>query len=68
MSDSSERLTELELRYMEQTDLIEKLNEELLAVNGTVQTLHKRVDRLERQLQEVLHAVDKPVSERPPHY
>ena len=67
MTDT-ERLTELELRYMEQTDLIEQLNGELLAVNTEVQTLNKRVQRLERQLEEVLNAVELPANEKPPHY
>lgn len=68
MAADDQRLTELELRYMEQTDLIEKLNTELVTVNTEVQTLTQRLGRLERQLEDVLRVVDLPVNERPPHY
>ena len=68
MSDAEQRLIELELRYMEQTDVIEKLNTELVAVNTEVQTLTQRLGRLERQLEDVLRVVDLPVNEKPPHY
>ena len=68
MSDTEQRLTELELRYMQQTDLIEQLNAELLAVNTQVQGLDKRVDRLERQLEDLLKALERPAVDKPPHY
>lgn len=65
MSDT--RLTELELKYMEQSDLVEQLNQELISANGRVGVLEKRVQRMERQLEELLN-VDAPANERPPHY
>lgn len=68
MSEHEHRLTELELRYMEQVDLIEQLNGELTAVNGQVGVLQRRIDRLERQLEAALAAIDVPANERPPHY
>ena len=67
MANADERLTELELKYMEQSDLVEQLNRELVRVNETVTTLEGRVTRLERQIEDVL-SLDKPANEKPPHY
>lgn len=67
MSDA-ERITELELELMAQRDLLDALNAELTAANGTIEVLEKRVDRLERQLEAVLAAVDVPANDKPPHY
>ncbi len=63
-----ERLTELELRYMQQSDLVELLNTELVKSNETIDLLQKRVRRLERQVEEMTNAHDKPGNEKPPHY
>ena len=43
------------------------LNQELISANGRVGVLEKRVQRMERQLEELLN-VDAPANERPPHY
>ena len=68
MSDSETRLTELELRYMEQSDLVEKLNADLVAANTEIHGLGLRVKRLERQIEDLLRSVDAPANEKPPHY
>ncbi len=68
MSDLAERLTELELRYMQQTDLVEKLDQALTAATLKIDLLEKRVGRLETTVQQVIQTVDIAPNERPPHY
>ncbi|MEQ8280435.1 MAG: SlyX family protein [Deltaproteobacteria bacterium] len=63
-----DRITDLELRYTHQQDLIEKLDAELLGANRTIDVLQKRVERLEHTLEQVLAIVDVPTNEKPPHY
>lgn len=63
-----DRITDLELRYTHQQDLIEKLDVELLGANRTIDVLQKRVERLEHTLEQVLAIVDVPTNEKPPHY
>ncbi len=63
-----DRITDLELRYTLQQDLIEKLDAELLGANRTIDVLQKRVERLEHTLEQVLAIVDVPANEKPPHY
>ena len=67
MSDN-ERLTNLELRYMEQQELLETLNGELTKAVDELALMGRRVERLEQALQDVLHSIDKPLNEKPPHY
>ena len=68
MMTSDERITQLELRFMQQQDLLDTLNQELTRAVETVDLMAKRVERLEQAMQEVLRAVDTPVNEKPPHY
>jgi SlyX protein len=68
MSLTESRLTVLEIKYMEQSDLVEQLNQELQAVNNQLNTAIARVQRMERQLEEVRGSLDAPSNERPPHY
>lgn len=68
MSDVESRLTDLELRYMRQQELLEALNGELTEANQSLTRMTKRVERLERQVESLLHALDKPANEKPPHY
>lgn len=68
MSELEPRVTELELRFMEQQDLLEQLDTELVASNARAELLEKRVKRLEETLQEVLPLVTTPGNEKPPHY
>ena len=69
MADGAEaRVTELEIKYMEQSDLLETLNGELVQANEQVYALTRRVQRLERQIEDLLRAVDLPANEKPPHY
>ncbi len=68
MEPDSERITHLELRYMEQQDLLDALNDELTKAVDQLARLGKRVDRLEQALQDVVRTIDPPANEKPPHY
>lgn len=69
MSSSTEdRVTELELELMAQRDLVETLNIELTAANDRASVLGRRVDRLERQIEDLMNLLEAPPSEQPPHY
>lgn len=68
MSDTASRLTELELKYMEQSDLVETLNSVVQQSNAELATLTLRIQRMERQMEEMLGSMDAPANERPPHY
>jgi uncharacterized coiled-coil protein SlyX len=68
MTDAEDRLTELEVRYVRQQDLIEQLNDELVKANGAIDVLEKRVARLEAVVEGLASAVDRPGTEKPPHY
>lgn len=63
-----DRLTELELRYMAMAELLEQLNEALIAAGERETALQRRVGRLEQALEGVLRSVDAPIAEKPPHY
>ncbi len=67
MSESDERMTELELRYLHQQELLEQLNDELVKANRTIEILEKRVVRLESTV-EGLASASTPGNEKPPHY
>ena len=66
--DDHERITQLELRFMAQQDLLETLNEELTKAVDTIGLMAHRIDRLEHTMQEVLRVLNVPANEKPPHY
>ena len=68
MSDedrTDERLTELEIKLTHQDQLLETLNQVVIAQQATI-------DSLERRLQDFARVVanldEEPANERPPHY
>ena len=66
MKDNEERLTDLELRLMDQQAALEELTRHSLAQEKTIQTLSARVDQLTNALRDVRERL--PDDERPPHY
>jgi SlyX protein len=66
MDDS--RFIELELRYMQQADLLQQLNDVLYAQQQELDTLKAEVDLLKRKLEGEPGLVDAKQQERPPHY
>lgn len=69
MSDDTEkRIIDLEIRYTEQTALLDELNSELYQANETIGVLTRRVVRLERMVMDILNQEELPPNEKPPHY
>lgn len=69
MSDDTEkRIIDLEIRYTEQTALLDELNSELYQANETIGVLTRRIVRLERMVMDILNQEELPPNEKPPHY
>jgi SlyX protein len=66
MDDS--RFIELELRYMQQADLLQQLSDVLYAQQQELEALKAEVDLLKRKLEGEPGLVDAKQQERPPHY
>jgi SlyX protein len=62
------RLIELELRYMQQAELLQQLSDVLYAQQQELGALRAEVDHLKRKLEGDPGLVDARQQERPPHY
>ena len=62
------RFIELELRYMQQAELLQQLSDVLYAQQQTMDALKAEVDSLKRKLEGEPGLVDARQQERPPHY
>ncbi len=62
------RFIELELRYMQQADLLQQLSDVLYAQQQELDALKAEVDLLKRKLEGEPGLVDAKQQERPPHY
>jgi SlyX protein len=62
------RLIELELRYMQQAELLQQLSNVLYAQQQAMDALKAEVDLLKRKLEGDPGLVDARQQERPPHY
>lgn len=62
------RFIELELRYMQQADLLQQLSDMLYAQQQELDTLKLEVEALKRKLEGEPGLVDAKQQERPPHY
>lgn len=62
------RLIELELRYMQQSELLQQLSDVLYAQQQALDALRAEVDLLKRKLEGDPGLVDARQQERPPHY
>jgi SlyX protein len=67
MEDES-RIVELELRYMQQQELLQELSEVLYAQQREVDVLRAEVEQLKKKLQGEPGLVDARQHEKPPHY
>lgn len=63
MSEHDARLTDLEIRYTHQQNLLETLSDLIRDQQRTIDRLVRRVDDLELRA-----APEEPGNERPPHY
>ena len=61
------RITELELRYMQQQDLLQELSDVLYEQQKTIDTLKAEVEYLKQKLAGDPGLVGAPQQERPPH-
>ncbi len=68
MSDAQERLTELELRFMEQQATLQALSDVVYAQARALDALSAEVQQLTKKLQAEPGLVDASEKERPPHY
>jgi SlyX protein len=62
---SDERLIEVEIKLTEQEQLLETLNQVVIAQQREIDFLRSRVDIFERML---ANMEESPANERPPHY
>lgn len=62
------RFIELELRYMQQAELLQQLSDVLYAQQQELNALRVEVDHLKRKLEGEPGLVDAKQQERPPHY
>jgi len=62
------RFIELELRYMQQADLLQQLSDVLYAQQQELNALRVEVEALKRKLEGEPGLVDAKQQERPPHY
>jgi SlyX protein len=67
MEDES-RIVELELRYMQQQELLQELSEVLYAQRRELDALRAEVDLLKKKLEGEPGLVDARQQEKPPHY
>jgi len=66
--DTEKRIIDLEIRYTEQSALLDELNSELYCANETIGVLTRRVVRLEKMVMDILNQEELPPNEKPPHY
>lgn len=62
------RLIELELRYMQQAELLQQLSDVLYTQQRALDALRAEVEQLKRKLEGDPGLVDAKQQERPPHY
>lgn len=63
-----DRVTELELRFMAQQELVQQLNDALVAQQRELDTLRRAVQKLGRKLEAMPGEVENDPNEKPPHY
>ncbi|MGZ3459553.1 MAG: SlyX family protein [Archangium sp.] len=66
--DDESRIVELELRYMQQHELLQELSEVRYAQQRELDALRAEVEHLKKKLEEEPGLVDARQQEKPPHY
>ncbi len=66
--DDESRIVELELRYMQQQELLQQLNEVMYAQQRELDALRAEVESLKKKLEGEPGLVDARQHEKPPHY
>lgn len=67
MEDES-RIVELELRYMQQQELLQELSDVLYAQQRELSALRAEVEQMKKKLKGEPGLVDARQQEKPPHY
>ena len=62
------RVVELELKFMEQSDLLAKLNDALVSQQRELDLLRKALEHLAKKVDVLPGQVDADANEKPPHY
>ncbi|MET0405916.1 MAG: SlyX family protein [Cystobacter sp.] len=68
MMDDEPRIVELELRYMQQQELLQELSEVLYEQGRELEALRTEVLRMKKKLEGEPGLVDARQQEKPPHY
>lgn len=66
--EEESRLVELELRYMQQQELLQQLSDVLYAQQRELDTLRAEVEYLKKKVEGEPGLVDARQQEKPPHY
>ncbi len=66
--DDESRIVELELRYMQQQELLQELSDVLYAQQRELETLRAEVEFLKKKLEGEPGLVEARQQEKPPHY
>lgn len=66
--DDEPRIVELELRYMQQQELLQELSEVLYEQGRELEALRTEVLRMKKKLEGEPGLVDARQQEKPPHY
>ena len=66
--EEESRLVELELRYMQQQELLQQLSDVLYAQQRELDTLRAEVEYLTKKVEGEPGLVDARQQEKPPHY
>lgn len=68
MTDLEARVTELEIRYTEQQQLVQELSDVVYAQQKTIDLLSAELALLKKKLEAEPGLVDANLQEKPPHY
>jgi SlyX protein len=66
--DDESRIVELELRYMQQQELLQQLSEALYAQQRELDALRAELSQVKKKLEGEPGLVDARQQEKPPHY
>lgn len=66
--DDESRIVELELRYMQQQELLQELSDVLYAQRRELDMLRAEVEQMRKKLEGEPGLVDARQHEKPPHY
>ena len=66
--DLEQRVVELELKFMEQSELLQQLNEALVSQQRELDFARRALEQLAKKVEILPGQVDASTNEKPPHY